>query len=398
MRIFELYEYFFKNKKIDLIFDKIFVIIIMLIMSLGVYIFLKTPTEKSYLENRSLKKFQVPTLKNFLNKSMQDNIEKSLSDQFPYGRTIKKYTMKYLNFIDYTNIDSRVCSDRNVYVSKDYVIYNCSDQIMGAPVENYNEKVINRKMDIFSKMNDYIDTSYYALDRAYAWDFSKGKLLFDSYEVLKNNLTGKYNISRLDVNNYDEFYKYFYKTDHHWNYLGSYQGYIDIFKLLGIEGTPLKPTSTKTLKNFYGSQAKLSKVLSISEDFIYYDYDLKEHSEYIDGKKGLYGDYNYNGKTSYMNYYEAVYGRDFVEVMYDYNAPEKDNLLILGTSYTDPVNRLVASHFNKTFVVDARYYKNYDGSALNLKDYIDDHHIDRVLVLASTDVIVNNNDNMKWGD
>lgn len=398
MRICELYEYFFRNKKMDLLLDKIFVFIIMLIMSIGVYIFLKTPTEKSYLENRSLKKLQVPTIKNFLNKSMQDNIEDSLSDQFPYGRTIKKYAMKYLNFIDYTNIDSRVCSNRNVYVSKDYVIYNCSDQIIGAPVEKYNEKVINNKIDIFNKMNDYIDTSYYALDRASAWDFSNGELLFNSYEVLKRNLKGKYNISRLDVNSYEDFYKYFYKTDHHWNYLGSYQGYTDIFELLGIEGSPLKPTNTRLLKNFYGSQAKSSKVLSISEDFIYYDYDLKEHSEYINGKKGKYGNYNYSGKTSYMNYYETVYGRDFVEVMYDYNAPGKGNLLILGTSYTDPINRLVASHFDKTFIVDARYYKNYDGSTLNLKDYIDDHHIDKVLVLASTEMITNNQDNMKWGD
>lgn len=398
MRIYEVYRRVIKGKSMYLILDKVFAFIIILIMSIGVYIFLKTPIEKSYLENRSLTKFQVPTLKKFLNKSMQDNIENSLSDQFPYGRTIKNYAMKYLNFIDYKNIDNRICSGKNVYVAKDYVIYNCSDQIMGAPTKDYDEKVIKNKLNIFSKMNDYIDTSYYALDRADAWDFSKNELLFNSYEVLKSNLTGEYNISRLDVNNYDEFYRYFYKTDHHWNYIGSYQGYKDIFKLLDIEGEPLKPTNTRILKNFYGSQAKSSRVLSISEDFIYYDYDLKKHSEYINGKKGSYGNYNYNEKISYMNYYEAVYGRDFVEVMYDYNEPEKDNLLILGTSYTDPINRLVASHFDKTFVVDARYYKNYDGSPLNLKDYIDEHHIDRVLVLASTEMITNNLDNLKWGD
>lgn len=381
---------------LDLV-NRCFIVCFFLIICIGLFSLFRTPKNFSHFENRNLNKLEFPTIKSFMSKSFQDKTENALADQILYSQTIKKNGTKFLKFFNSYAINPKICKKKNVYIAKDYITYDCGFQIMNAPIQKYNEDALSKSIKFFNGINSYTDTYYYVLDRAYAWDFSKNKLLLDSYDYLKNNLIGDYHIARLKVDSYEDYLNYFYNTDHHWNRIGSYQGYKDIVKLLGAKGDVLEPIDEVTLNNkFYGSTAKKSKDITKYDDFTYYNFNIKEHLVYINGLKGEYGNYKFNNNIDYVNYYTYIYGGDYGEIIFDFDNSKRDNLLIIGTSYTNPINRLVASHYNKTYILDPRYYKNYDGSNANIKEYIDDHDIDKVLILTSTDVLNGTIVSLEW--
>lgn len=391
----------YKERKISLCFflDKAFFICLLGIIFIGFSTIFRSPKKFSYLENRTLNKFEVPTIDSFVNKSFQDKVEGALSDQILFGQTIRKKGTEIFRFLDLFKINPTICRDQYVYISQNYVTYNCKPQIINAPRYDFDGNDLINSINIFNEINNYTDTYYYVLDRSYAWDFSNDELVLDGYTYLKEKLKGDYHLARLSVNSYNDYSKYFYQTDHHWNHVGSYQGYKDIVELLKVKEKPVKPTGEITLDNkFYGSMAKNSKAIREYEKFTYYDFDLKEHSEYINGLKGQYGKEKGDNNIAYLNLYAYIYGNDSGEIVFDFDNNKKDNLLIIGSSYTNPINKLVASHYNKTYILDPRYYRNYDGSKASLKEYIDDYHIDKVLILVSTDILDGGMKNLEWGD
>ena len=53
-----------------------------------------------------------------------------------------------------------------------------------------------------------------------------------------------------------------------------------------------------------------------------------------------------------------------------------------GTSATNPVNALIASHFDQTRVIDLRYYEEYAGHPFDPAAYVQENGIDTVLFLG----------------
>ena len=84
-----------------------------------------------------------------------------------------------------------------------------------------------------------------------------------------------------------------------------------------------------------------------------------------------------------MNSYAFLYGDDYAEVVFVFNQPSKENLLIISNSYSNAVNELIGQHFNKTYVVDLRAYKEKYGHDFVLSKYIKDKNIDKALVIMS---------------
>ena len=390
------------KKNVDIIktINIIFVSIFFFILSIGTYTILVEKNDKSLIENRKLTQFKIPTLDTFKDKTFQSNLEDSLADQYIFGLKIKELSLKYLNLLDYKNINKKICSNRYVKVSSNYATYNCGDYIVNYPKGiNGESKKYKDKINVLNELNKNIDTYYYVINRAYTIDFENKTNTFDLADYLKNNLEGDYKIGILDNYSYENYTKLFFKTDHHWNYEGSYQGYKEIHDLLDIDEDYIKPSGVKSAKNkFFGSTAKLSKMVTHGETFNYYTFDYEEHAVYLNGRKGLYTNTNRNTSKKYTNYYELIYGRDGVILEYNFNDSDKDNLLIIASSYSNPINELIASHFNKTYVLDLRAYRNDNNSPINLKEYIKWNKIDKVLVIASTDVFDTSSVAMEWID
>lgn len=366
-----------------------FVISFIFILSLGFVTIMLPAKEKSNLENRQLNKIETFDLNKFYNNTFQPNLENALADQVLFSRSIKYYSNKFLNIVDYSKINKAICSNKYVHIKKNYYTYNCDNSIIEGPMDpSTYQKTINKHLKYLKSINDK-DTYYYIIDRSYAYDFENNKLTIDGYNYIKKSINNidLSHLKRLDVNSYDDYKKYFYSSDHHWNYIGSYQGYKDIINMLEGNVKVLKPTATMQINNiFNGSNSRNSGIYSVYDDFKYYNFDLGNYNVYVNNQKSKYGDYyNFiNDKSEFLNYYGAVYGNDYGKILFDFNKPKKENLMIIATSYSNPINVMLASHYNKTYIYDLRYYKNFD-----YKEIIKENKIDKILIILSTDMLTN---------
>ena len=371
----------------------------------GMLALIKTERKSSVSENRTLAKFEHFTVKSFLNGSFQSNFENALSDQFPKNETIKNSYGVVINNMPDFGISRLVCSNRYLSVpgssQQSRVIYDCGDYILYRPsgLSREQKDVFGDNIKKYNHVNELANVYYYFVNDSSSYDFSKDKLTIDYVRMLENGLKGNYHLSAFEFDGYEDYTKYFYKTDHHWNYYGSYRGYLEICEMLGV-GDPLAPSNSYTSKELsYGSHARTLRSYNFDEFFTVYAFDFPDHGTKINGVSGDYGHYEdfFQHKYNYtknMNFYAYVYGGNNGEVVFDFYQPERKNLLILANSFSNPINILLAQHFNKTYVVDLRYYKEEVGRDFSISDYIREYEIDDVLFIMTAGFVVNDSSNL----
>ena len=391
-----------KKEKTNNIF---FLIMFFCFLAYGMLALIRTPKDISYSENRTLNKFQQFTVTNFLDGTYQSGLENAYTDQFVGGGRIKNLMNNNLSFSRYMVNIPELCEDAYISVGNGYYFWNCNQQFVSYPTKD-SEEVQKRYEKIgkkYSTLNNKLDMYYYYVTSPINYDMSKEKMSVNVSELMENYWSGDYKFDYLKVDNSEELMSYFYKTDHHWNYKGSYEGYKDIMKLLGAESEIKKPVETISFDvDFYGSASRVTSIYEYAEKFTVHKFDYQEHEMFIDGEKRNYGaekEY-FNGKyetSKEMNHYGIYYGGDYAEVLFDFKKPKKDNVLIIGNSFTNAVNKLVASGFNKTYVVDLRHYENTFGKKFNIEEYVKENEIDKVLILMDYTYMLGAEFDM-WGD
>ena len=187
---------------------------------------------------------------------------------------------------------------------------------------------------------------------------------------------------------YEDFCRWFYQTDHHWNDEGFYRGYLEIMSLLKPEDACAGPGERlETDAVFNGSYARVTKSLRADEHFVVRSFDLPKHTVTMNGKRGNYGRLNayLSGRfpaEPLTNHYANCYGGDYGEIVYDFGTEGKGRLLLVASSYSNPINALIASHFDKTYVIDPRYYESWAGHAFDPAAYVRENGINTVLLLG----------------
>ncbi len=196
----------------------------------------------------------------------------------------------------------------------------------------------------------------------------------------------------LALDHYSQYLDWFYRTDHHWNYKGSYQGYCDLIDMMfGPEEEKIEPIETVEFSDviFNGSYSKrVSKVLSAEPFTVYRFPEFVPYRAVIDGKPTRkYGnaDQYFKGKYSkakLANHYALFYGGDNGEVILKTNRPEKKTLLIVSNSLANAVKLLLLQHYDAIYVVDPRHYYKEKRAKFNAKSYIQKYEIDEVLFMG----------------
>ena len=384
--------------------DRFFVFLLCIIFVFGGGTFIKSEHQKSDLENRTLARFEHFTIDGFASGSFQENFENAFSDQFVKSADIRAVYGELINALPTFGLDSFACSGRYVTVpgSTDgsRVSFNCEDYIMYRPstMDSSQEKIFNQNISKYNRVNSIVDTYYYFINDATTFDFSSGAQVIDYAASLKEKLKGKYHFASFSFDGFNEFKKYFYNTDHHWNYIGSYKGYVEISGLLGIEDVA-KPAGTLTGdKPIYGSHARTLRYYKYSDNMVAYSFDVPEHDTLINRKAEEYGhfadyferNYTYDKNT---NYYSYVYGPDRDEIIFDFHNSNKENLLIISNSFSNPINVLLAQHFDTTYVVDLRYYNKQIGEEFSIEDYVKNNKIQKVLFIMSPTFVTKKDSN-----
>ena len=374
------------EKKIRLI-NLLFVAVIMLVLFAGLIQTAFFPDDITDLENRYANKISPLTAAGYMDGSYQSDMEAALGDQVTLSTIYKRLYHEGRSYILH-----RLCEPllRTEHFSERYFSLN-SVLVFGGENLVYFPYPDSRKTELDARIEDLNKTFaafpqqdfyLYYIERDVDINFETGEKQ-DFYGYISERLQlPQEKMSCFSVNSFEEYSRLFFKTDHHWNHVGSYLGYCRVLELLGCGDEPLSPTGTLMLSDSYSGSKAVSCAASFSEDFYIYSFSFPPMDILINGLPAA--DYGSTESGLRANY-PRVYGDDCGEIVFSTSRPEKEDLLIIGESFDNAILKLLASHYDSTFSVDLRYYEAYTGKSFVLSEYLAEHPADKVLLIGNID-------------
>lgn len=356
------------------------------------------PIKENIYENRVAEKIPKFDYQTFLNKDFQNQFELALADQIPFGNQMKvaKKSLDLLAILQYSKYTD------TTYKNLPKGMKMIGENLLYAPIENskdLKEKLKNKIDNYIETISDIEDVEFflYYIEKDTDINFETGEKL-GAYEYIKSMLPTKITSSKFAIDNFDIFKEYFYKTDHHWNYNGSYNGYKEVIDLLNVKEPAIHIQDKKCLlAKFSGSKSRAIGAQYVLKDmFCIYEFDIPKQDLTCGTEKCIFGHgekyvNNTLKEVTYGDYYGGDYG--LLEIVTENE--KKDNLLIIGESYDNAINLLVASHFHKTYNIDLRNYEYLMNKEFNIKQFIKDHNIDKVLFIGNIDFYILEKFNLK---
>lgn len=377
--------------------DKIFLFLFVIIILGGFLKPLISPTSNNTIENRFSYKIPVFDIDSFKSKKYQNDMEKAFSDQIPLVDKMKLFTKT--NIIASKKAFYQLLDNNNYYnLSNDIYLFN--DILVYTKITSDLSSSLDMRISNINKYANSIPDvkfSAYYIERDVDIDFRDNSKI-GAYEYLFKGLNKTINFKRFEINNLDEFKHYFYKTDHHWNHIGSYKAYQEIIPMITSEQKIPYQEELCFSNAMSGSKAIFVGGTNVfKEDFCAYRFELKEHDTYVNYQKtDSYGKSATIIKNGSKNIsYGGFYGLDYGLVEFDYHQEEKENLLIIGESYDNAISELIASHFNKTFNIDLRYYKNAIGKDFDLYKFVSENDIDQILLIGNLGYFIKDEYNLR---
>ena len=377
-------------KKSNIFYISLFIIFFIVI---GIFLIKNSNTQNDIL-NRSSYRYEKFTINKFLKGDFQTNIEDSTSDQLPlynYFQLLYPTVKNNINcsYIDACNLDRNEYADMgsglNLY--KSYLVYNPIGEDELNNYDNYINKI--------NHISESVDSNFYLY-----YVNSDQNIILDKFKetdvdtYLRDRITIPSNhFSSLKVKSFDDYSKYFLKLDHHFTNVGVYQVYSDLYELLNLNNKIEKTNTVCFNKNkVFGSKSKsLALENKLTEKMCVDDFDLPNYNILINGESSTYGASISDLEALDYISYATIYGSDYAEIIID--NPEtlsNKSILIYSNSFSNGINKLIASHYETTYVIDGRHTNGF-----NMIDYINENNIDDVLILSSKILFY---DDLEWGD
>ena len=354
--------------------------------------FLRTvfcPKDVNTYESRNANKPVDLTAENYLSTVFQNSMEDALADQVPFAQYFKKafnilrFQYQRLMLLPMVEQHPDLCFQYNgiglidgYMVHKPFHLEGNEETVLALAQKRAED------IDVCRQVNPQTDfyLFYIESDRDYNFETNKKNDLY-SYitEIMKmpENRTG-----RLCIHSLEEYESLYFKTDHHWNAYGAYEGYRQLMTLLDIEEELLKPVETASDPLWWsGSKAVEVGFREYKEPFPVFRYEYPTMDIFVNGSPSAGiepQDAFFSGEMesiSYGDYYGGIEG----EVILDTHRPERKNILLLGDSFDNAIRKLTASHFNKTFSVDERTFEEDMGEPFILSMYVQKNNIDIVV-------------------
>lgn len=365
-----------------------------LLLVLGLVLLIKPQREVLMLERR-----KASVLGEISPYNLSEDTDKVLSDQFLFRDNILKV------YHVFKNASSKILNpkgylqayDREVMnIGNDYLINNVYTNDYYLEVkDNAASKGFNIKR--LSLMYPDTDIYVYKPTRIEETDLLYTDIvsspLIEAEEAFKINLGDKVTYKAMKLNSPEDYEKYYYRGDIHWNAEGAYKGYKDILELLSDKYQLAPAQEIKEKKAFeypfYGHYANilgnttrpdhLEDLVLGSEGSCTYIENGKITD--INARKEKY----IQNDTPYSAYDEYFIENAGVRVFRNKEKsdpasstfiPGKPNVLIFCDSFINPIAEWLAYHFNNTVLIDLR---NAEGFIM--EDYLKEYDIDIILVM-----------------
>ena len=367
----------------------LFVFLITAVMLSGLLRTLFWPKDINTYESRNANKPAVLNAENYFSSVFQDSMEKALADQIPFSQYFKKafniLRFQYQKIMLLPEVEQHpdLCFHYNgIGIIDGYMVYEPLNP------DEYEEKIYTlaqkRIADIEEcrKVNPQTEYYLFYIDSDRDYDFETAEKT-DFYGIITGSMGLPENrCGRLCIDSPDKYKEIYFKTDHHWNCYGAYDGYRELMALLGIGEELLKPVEEAADPLWWsGSKAASVGFREYKEPFPVCRYEYPPMDVCLNGAPTTALEPQeafFSGEIdsiSYGDYYGGIEG----EVILDTGRPERKNILLLGDSFDNAIRKLVASHFNKTFSVDERTYEEDMGERFILSSYVQKNDIDIVV-------------------
>ncbi len=344
-----------------------------------------TPDEETtYYENRLLAEVPEFSINGAMDRSFYEDFETYLSDHF----FLRDY------FLD-VHVDKDMVM--GVPVINDVVV---TDQVLlpnhTVYLDNYNIYLMWDTMANLKEFQTYcaeqeVDFLYVAIpEQSTAFqEYYPSYLPTNGYRnsTLQEDFLSE--LSRLGIDYLDcstflseDYGKYYSKTDHHYNYFGAYETYLHIADYIDTNYVSIPIYDDLEFysvdSSFLGSRNRKLFGNFPNEDSNYYYIPTVPFTRQDGGSDVEPMLFDESQKELY-NYYM---GGDWGRVVLDTNRPELPTVLVLGDSFTNPLETLIYQSFDETHIVDMRYTGQF-----NLAYY---------MLEVQTDVVIFVRDDMSY--
>ena len=341
---------------------------VIVIFGTGILNMLSKDKTESLTENRALQ--QRPGLENIIAKDYPNLYESYYTDQFIKRNQLLKLYTKFEILTKKSNVRGYYINNQS-WILPGPVAKQTNEQtkIYADKLNEFSKKIASSGREVF-----YVSTpcKSQALNHLYSKYADKGYVL----ENLKNFNDNLDNIKFIGLDKYftDEFSpsekeKMYFKTDHHWNEIGAFEGFKYIVKNMNI--LPKNQENLLDDDNFSRYELKDRDFIGSYNRNLFYLFSKNESVPYVKSNKNNdYKFFNYNGEE-YVETEENVListERDSKEITYggaytndiplykivNKNAPIDKKLLIVRDSYQAPTTLLFADLFKQVEILDPR--------------------------------------------
>lgn len=374
------------------IINILFALGLLMILIIGLVSTVFFPSDINMYENRYAYKLDALSASGFADSSFQDSVENALSDQVnlaSYAKKLYNVVNAYLAAPIIRSLEDTLGSSAYVYYNGE-PIYNGKILFYCRTTEELTERLAAKADNLNAVFADHDELEFfvYYIEKDTEMNFLSGtKNEGADYFLSRIDLPAE-NKGCFEISSFEEFDRYFYDTDHHWNYLGSYLAYTQILQMISDEA-PLLPTDTFHSGIYFSGSKALKLCGTFTEEMSVYLFSFPKMDIRINGESvSDYGNISglVDGSIDSVSYQE-VYGGDMGEIVFD-TGKDGENLLVIGESYDNAVLKLLASHFSKTYSVDLRYYTPHTGKDFDFDEYVKTHDIDKVLLIGNVDYYI----------
>ena len=333
----------------------------------------------NYLEGRNYTELPALSVANFTDGSFQDNLESHLADAVPLRSNVllANAALQRTSIAEMAGLMGYEVYP--TFFGSDFVYSTASDAVYQAPLtqDRCNVRAMEKSLSSYNKFAE----SHPELRCFFAMPTRSNALSFEPFTSLVSSpVTNQFydgvvagtlgsSITPVDitVKSFDDFDRTYFRTDHHWTIDGAYNAYCTLATALGYGDELVVPDEALLYENaqFNGSNARQGLEAAQEADaFMDYEFDLPAFTLTVDGEPTdtahlanfrRYTTGNYSTVpffNYYSNYFHSDHGLMTIQVEEERG---RGSLLIVGDSYTNPIERLFTAHYDTVYVYDPRH-------------------------------------------
>ena len=318
----------------------------------------------SQLEKRYLAEAPKVTWENISEGGFADETADYMADHMPFRDF-------FVGLNAYWDLYSGRQVTKDVYIAED-------DRLVEAPVV-WDEQRVSKNMKAINTFADTVGNVNLMIIPSAGWaaeDLVLG--LHDAYtdELLIEqiyDMAGE-TVSAVDVTDvYREREDLFYKTDHHWNSEGAWNGYAAYMSYLGQPFRAQESFTVEVVENFQGSTYSRSGLWLTPAERL----ELWHGSERITVTNGesntVHEGVFYRERLTEADKYTVnLDGNHSVVRVENSDALTEDTLLVVRDSYTNSMGTFLAETYETVILVDLRYFRSEPVSKLVETEQVDD--------------------------